>query len=70
MADKDNNRILVFDEDGNYDFKFGSFCNMSTSQDCNDTAPDANVDGDGQFNEPVDVTVDSFGDIYVVDSQK
>jgi len=69
VADKDNDRIIVFDDDGDYDFDFGSFCNMSSNQGCNDNAPGADVDGDGQFNGPSFVTVDAFGDIYVVDSQ-
>ena len=69
VADMDNNRINVLDDDGDPDFEFGSFCNMSTNQGCNDNAPRADEDGDGQFNEPIAVAIDSFGDIYVVDSQ-
>jgi len=42
---------------------------MLSNKGCNDNAPGANVDGDGQFNEPSVVAVDAFGDIYVVDAQ-
>ena len=69
IADKNNNRINVFDDDGVQQFSFGSFCNMSTNQECNDNAPKADEDGDGQFNQPSDVAIDAFGDIYVTDSQ-
>ena len=68
VADKENNRIIAFDDDGDYDFDFGTFCNMASDQGCNDNAQGANVDGDGQFNEPTFVTVDAFGDIFVADS--
>ncbi len=69
IADKNNNRINVFDDDGVQQFSFGSFCNMSTNQGCHDNAPKADEDGDGQFNQPSDVAIDAFGDIYVTDSQ-
>ncbi|MDG7054424.1 MAG: fibronectin type III domain-containing protein, partial [Nitrososphaerota archaeon] len=69
VADTNNNRINAFTDDGDHQYEFGSFCNMETNQGCNDNAPDAVEDGDGQFNEPIDVAVDLTGDIYVVDSQ-
>jgi DNA-binding beta-propeller fold protein YncE len=69
VADSNNNRIIVVQEDGDYDFDFGSFCNMSSTQGCDNNAPGASEDGDGQFNEPLNVAVDEFGDIFVVDSQ-
>ena len=48
VADKGNDRIIVLEDDGDYDF--GSFCNMASSQGCNDDDnPTADENGDGQF---------------------
>jgi len=41
VADTNNNRINAFTDDGDHQYKFGSFCNMETNQGCNDNAPDA-----------------------------
>ena len=68
VVDTDNHRINVFDDDGDHDFKFGSFCNMASIQDCNDNADGADDDGDGQFNKPTSAVLDSFGNLFVVDS--
>ncbi|HET6517227.1 MAG TPA: 6-bladed beta-propeller, partial [Nitrosopumilaceae archaeon] len=69
VADKNNNRINVFDEEGEQQFHFGSFCNMVANQGCHDNSPKADEDGDGQFNQPAGIIFDKFGDIYVTDSQ-
>src|SRR3989338_3460252 len=52
-VDTENHRINVFDDDGDHDFKFGSFCDMELIQNCNDNADGADTDGDGQFNNPI-----------------
>ncbi len=67
-VDTENHRINVFDDDGDHDFKFGSFCDMVLIQNCNDNANGADNDGDGQFNNPVSGMLDSFGHFFVVDS--
>ena len=69
VVDTDNHRINVFDDDGDHDFKFGTFCNIASIQSCNDNADGANDDGDGQFNKPTSATLDSFGNLFVVDSE-
>ena len=68
VVDTDNHRINVFDDDGDYDFQFGSFCNISAIQNCNDDADGADNDGDGQFNNPFSGVLDAFGHFFVVDS--
>ena len=68
VVDTDNHRINVFDDDGDHDFKFGSFCDMALVQNCNDNADGADTDGDGQFNTPTNGILDSFGHFFVVDS--
>ncbi|MCE2507600.1 MAG: fibronectin type III domain-containing protein, partial [Nitrosopumilaceae archaeon] len=68
VVDSNNNRINVFDDDGDYNFKYGTFCDITTIQDCNDNADGADDDGDGQFNGPISITRDSFGKYYVADS--
>ncbi|MBI3254961.1 MAG: hypothetical protein HYZ55_03640 [Nitrosarchaeum sp.] len=67
-VDTENHRINVFDDDGDHDFKFGSFCDMALVQNCNDNADGADNDGDGQFNNPISGMLDSFGHFFVVDS--
>ena len=68
VADSENNRINVFDDNGDYDFKFGTFCSIFSIQNCNDDTDGADNDGDGQFDNPISVVIDSSGDLYVVDS--
>jgi len=43
VTDTDNHRIIVFDDDGDYDYKFGTFCNMTSIQNCNDDADEQTV---------------------------
>jgi streptogramin lyase len=54
VADKSNNRIQVFNSDGTHDFNIGKNDNTSGT-------------GDGEFNQPYGVAVDSNGKIYVTD---
>lgn len=69
VVDNDNNRINVFDDDGDADFIYGTFCNVSQIQDCNDDADGAEEDGDGQFNAPLYIAMDALGKFFVVDSE-
>ncbi|WP_237698783.1 fibronectin type III domain-containing protein [Nitrosarchaeum koreense] len=68
VTDTDNHRIIVFDDDGDYDYKFGTFCNMTSIQNCNDDADGADNDGDGQFNNPFSGVLDGIGNFFVIDS--
>ena len=66
--DNDNNRINVFEDDGDADFMYGTFCNVAQIQDCNDNG-DGAEDGDGQFNSPLYIAMDALGKFFVVDSE-
>ncbi|EIJ65721.1 fibronectin type III domain protein, partial [Candidatus Nitrosopumilus salaria BD31] len=68
VVDNNNDRILVLENDGDYDFKYGTFCDIAEIQNCNDNADGANVDGDGQFNNPISIARDALGKFFVVDS--
>ncbi len=68
VVDRNNNRINVFEDDGDGDFRYGTFCDITAIHDCHDNASGANVDGDGQFNDPISITRDAFGIFFVVDS--
>ncbi|WP_246271138.1 fibronectin type III domain-containing protein [Nitrosopumilus cobalaminigenes] len=68
VVDSNNDRISVFEDDGDYDFKYGTFCDIAAIQDCNDNADGADDDGDGQFNEPLSIARDALGEFFVVDS--
>lgn len=63
-----NPRVQIFDTDGHYLGKIGSPCKMSTGEGCID--PDGQgplKKGDGQFSKPEHVSIDSQGNVYVVD---
>ena len=68
VVDKNNNRVNVFEDDGDHKFEYGTFCDTSQSRDCNNNADGADVDGDGQFNNPLSITLDDFGRYFVVDA--
>ena len=67
-ADVLNNRIQKFDTNGTFIRAWGSFCDLSTGQGCLDPdGPTGNLSlGDGQFNKPSGVAVDSQH-VFVVD---
>ena len=69
VVDNNNDRINVFDDDGDADFLYGTFCNVAQIQDCNDNADGAEEDGDGQFNSPLYIAMDALGKFFVVDSE-
>ncbi len=68
VVDSNNHRISVFEDDGDYDFKFGSLCDIASIQDCNDDADGADADGDGQFDKPLSIARDALGQFFVVDA--
>ena len=68
VVDNKNNRINVFEDDGDDDFLYGSFCDIVEIQNCNSDADGANEDGDGQFNDPISIARDALGKFFVVDT--
>jgi len=68
VVDSNNDRISVFENDGDFDFKYGTFCDIAEIQNCNDNADGANDDGDGQFDNPLAIARDHLGKFFVVDS--
>jgi tripartite motif-containing protein 71 len=69
VADSGNHRIQKFDSNGKFLGKWGSYCNLNTSNGCNTSAPGAVSPGDGQFLFPRSITVDSsLGRVYVADT--
>jgi 6-bladed beta-propeller len=73
VADVLNNRVQKFDLNGTFIRSWGSFCDLSTGQGCLDPdGPAGNLSlGDGQFNYPQGVAIDSnaSNNIYVADSK-
>ena len=68
VVDNKNNRINVFEDDGDEDFVYGSFCDVVAIQNCNSNADGANDVGDGQFNDLTSIARDALGKFFVVDS--
>ena len=68
VVDSENNRINVFENDGEHDSEFGTFCSVDDIEDCNDNARGADDDGDAQFDNPTAATLDDRENLFVVDS--
>jgi sugar lactone lactonase YvrE len=61
-------RIQKFTSNGDFVTAWGSYCDISNSFSCNTNAPGAKERGDGQFNRPIGIAIDSSGFIYVADT--
>jgi hypothetical protein len=67
-ADTDNHRIQIFDKNGNFLKKFGTYCNMNTGDACIDPDGDGPLEiGDGQMYYPYSLRVDNYGNVVVAD---
>ena len=67
-ADTDNHRIQVFDKNGNFLYKFGTYCNMNTGESCTDPDGDGPLEiGDGQMYYPYSLRIDNHGNVVVAD---
>ena len=67
VVDRNNDRINVFEKNGNASFRYGSLCNIDADQGCNSRMRGAGNDGDGQFNKPYSIE-SSQGKFFVVDA--
>ena len=68
VVDSENNRINVFDDDGDDEDRYGTFCDIAVIQLCNSNADGASGPGDGQFNNPISIAMNALGKFFVVDS--
>jgi tripartite motif-containing protein 71 len=70
VADRIENRIQKFSSDGKFLTKWGSSCQIGNPPDphCNKKSMGALEAGDGQFNQPQGITLDSSSNVYVADS--
>ena len=68
IVDSNNDRISIFEDDRDFKNKFGTFCDITNIQNCNNNADGANNDGDGQFDNPLAIARDALGKFFVVDS--
>jgi tripartite motif-containing protein 71 len=64
VTDQNNHRIQKFTSNGAYVTQWGSYCNIVDGAGCL-ASPTGR--GDGQFNLPAGIAVDSTGAVYVVD---
>ena len=68
VVDNTNDRINVFEDDGDDKFRYGTFCDIAVIQLCNSNADGASGAGDGQFNNPISIAIDTLEKFFVVDS--
>ena len=71
VSDSKNDRIQKFDSNGKFITKWGSQCKLTTGSGCIDPdGPGPLQKGDGQFDHPGDVELDSSSDVlYVTDTR-
>ena len=63
-----NPRVQIFDTNGKFLGKIGTPCKMSSGEGCTDPdGPGPLKMGDGQFSKPEHVSIDSDGNVFVVD---
>jgi hypothetical protein len=63
-----NPRVQIFDTNGKFLGKIGTPCKMATGEGCTDSdGPGPLEKGDGQFSKPEHVSIDSDGNVFVVD---
>lgn len=68
VVDQGNSRIQRFTRTGAFLARWGSLCSLAGGAGCSDPDTAGPLEpGDGQFNRPVGVAVDSAGNIYVSD---
>jgi DNA-binding beta-propeller fold protein YncE len=66
VVDQLNHRIQKFNSTGDFQLKYGSHCEISSGTDCVDPDDAGPLElGDGQFNFPNSVGVDSADNVYV-----
>ena len=62
VVDSNNDRINVFDDDGNDDFEYGTFCDIAVIANCNDIADSAG----GTWSEQGGGTIAQSQDVFLV----
>jgi hypothetical protein len=68
VTDEGNHRVQKFTSDGQFVTKWGSYCSIDSGSGCIDPDDEGDlIAGDGQFNSPTGITIDSGGMVYVVD---
>ena len=61
-------QVTKFSQDGTVLLQFGSFCDLVFPTECVDPDDEGPLNlGDGQFNRPIGITLDSSNNIYVLD---
>lgn len=71
IADSGNHRIVVLDAAGNFQLEIGGLCRLGEGEAGGCKDPDGSGPlqlGDGQFNEPWGVAIDSAGRLFVADT--